>query len=129
MRRYFYMNNELWTVKIVPKYDPILYDRSGVLTVGVTDPGSHTVYISNSLSDDMMIRVILHELGHCAMVSFDLLPKIHKYAKKEYAVALEEWICNFIADYCCYIFASSYELLGDDVIDYIVNQLEVTLYA
>ena len=108
----FKLGNDIWQIKLVEANDPILIDRTGVLTLGVTDPYSKSVYISNQLSQEMMVRVLIHEIGHCAIVSFNLLPAIHRLAKKRYWVEAEEWVCNFIADYGLAIFKAAYSVLG-----------------
>lgn len=48
---------------------------------------------------------MVHELGHAAMFSYNLLPAIHRFVKPNRWIEAEEWVCNFIADY------------GDDILD------------
>lgn len=79
--------------------NPILIDRTGNLTVGVTDPASFTVYLSNSLYGDFLNEVLAHEIGHCILYSYGLLDDIHKAVKKRYWIFAEEWLCNFIVTY------------------------------
>lgn len=90
----------------------MLYDRTGKLTVATTDPVSHTVYLSTKLRGQFLMRVFIHELGHCVMVSYDLIDQIHRMVKPEYWIEAEEWICNFIADYGITIFSIAYSKLG-----------------
>lgn len=113
MTNSFIMNGYMWHVEFVPADSPELVDRSGVLTVATTDPATFTMYLSNELKGDFLHTVVLHELGHCAMVSFDLLSDIHRMVKPEYWVEVEEWICNFIADYGQKIFHIAYGIIGD----------------
>jgi hypothetical protein len=117
----FTMNGYYWIVKRVNRDDPILIDESGEWTVGVTDPETMTVYISNEIDGAFFKRVLIHELSHCALFSFDLLEGIHRMVYPIYWTEAEEWICNFIADYGLYIFSKAKSILGEDAI-YIVPQ-------
>lgn len=110
----FYMNGDLWHVKIVRPDSPRLVDRTGKLTVATTDPVSMCVYLSNQLYGQFFNTVLVHELGHCAMISFNLIDYIHSHVPQEYWVDMEEFMCNFIADYGLKIFNTAYELFGDD---------------
>lgn len=105
------MNGYLWRVEIVNPYDQNLVDRTGKLRVATTDPIDKRVYLSSELYGNFLITVLIHELGHCAMVSFDLIPEIHRMVKPEYWIEAEEWICNFIADYGITIFQKAYSVL------------------
>lgn len=55
----------------------MLMDRTGTHTVATTDPIIRTVYLSSDLHDGMLVKVLIHELGHCAMISFNLIEDIH----------------------------------------------------
>ena len=104
----------LWHVVFVPPDSDLLVDRTGVKTVATTDPMTRCIYLSDSLEGDFLNRVLIHELGHCVMISYNLLPVIHKMVKPEYWIDMEEWICNFIADYGVAVFKAAYQILGDD---------------
>lgn len=71
-----------------------------------------------------MVTVLLHELGHCVMFSYDLLGQIHRAVRPEYWVMAEEWVCNFLADYGRQIFAVAYDVLGDEAWRVIPFELE-----
>ena len=103
------MNGYFWRVVFV---DPMLVDRSGTLTIGTTDPSTLTVYLSDGLYGQMLLRVLLHEIGHCALFSFNLLDDIHLMTYPAYWEEMEEWVCNFIADYGLRIFSSAYSVVG-----------------
>lgn len=120
----FTMNGYLWQIVFVDPYDPMLVDRTDALTVATTDPTTLTVYISNELSGEFLTHVLIHELGHCAIFSFDLLYDIHRMVKPKYWVEAEEWVCNFIADYGAKIFSIAYSVLGDDAWIFIPYELE-----
>lgn len=118
------MNGYPWSVYFVNPYDSRLMDRTNTMKVATTDPISGCIYLSNELSGDMLLTVLLHELGHCALFSFDLLPEIHQMVKRKYWIEAEEWVCNFIADYGLMIFNQAYNILGDSAWLEIPPQLE-----
>lgn len=122
----FSMNGHSWNVKFVDANSPMLIDRTNTQTVATTDPKTHIIYLSNQLYGDFLIRVLLHELGHCALFSYNLLDDIHTMVKPEYWIEAEEWTCNFIADYGFKIFSSAFDILGYNAWKYIppaLNQL------
>lgn len=119
----FSMNGINWAVNYVDPYSPMLVDRTGKLTVATTDPNNYTVYLSNKLQGPFLVKVILHELGHCAMVSYNLLDYIHSSVYPEKWIEAEEWVCNFIADYGFKIFSSAYKILGNDTWKFIPQEL------
>lgn len=54
------------------------------MTLATTDPNLATIFMSRSLSGALLMKVLIHELGHCALVSYGLLDDIHKVVKPEY---------------------------------------------
>lgn len=120
----FYMNGDLWHVKIVNPYSPKLVDRTGELKVATTDPISMTVYLSNRLEGDFFNTVLVHELGHCAMISFNLIDYIRSRVQPEYWIEVEEFMCNFIADYGLKIFRTAYYLFGDEAMKLVPIEIE-----
>ena len=113
------MNGYLWRVCYVNPNDPMLVDRSGTLTVATTDPSTLCVYISNAIQGAFLYRVVIHELGHCAIYSFGLADDIQRMTYPEYWIEIEEWICNFIADYGQAIFDA-----GSSIFDDIPREIE-----
>lgn len=109
----FYMNGDWWSVRWTDPTDPILVDRTNVLTCAVTDPQTMTIYLSNELYGEKLNRVFIHELGHCALFSFDLISDLHRMVKKKYWLEAEEWACNFLADYSGMIFGVAKDVLGN----------------
>lgn len=99
------MNGYVWRVRYVHPKSDLLIDRTGNARVATTDPTTLCIYISQELYGDFSDRVLIHELGHCALFSFDLLADIHRMVHREYRIDAEEWICNFIADYGRLIFS------------------------
>lgn len=124
---HFFINGYLWKVAFVDPDDPMLVDRTGTRTVATTDPTTNFVYLSNDLVGDFLIRVLIHEIGHCALFSFDLLGDIHRMVKPEYWIEAEEWICNFIADYGMDVFRSVSTVLGYDAIAYVPRGVEMLI--
>lgn len=120
----FYMNGDLWRVKIVNPYSPKLVDRTGELKVATTDPISMNVYLSNRLEGDFFNTVLVHELGHCAMISFNLIDYIRSRVQPEYWIEVEEFMCNFIADYGLKIFRTAYDLFGDEAMKLVPIEIE-----
>lgn len=109
----FYMNGIEWRVIFVSSSSPLLVDRTGKLTVATTDPKTHDICLSVALHGSFLSRVLVHELGHCAMFSYGLLRAVHRMVRPEYWVEAEEWICNFIADYGYGIFEIADSILSD----------------
>lgn len=122
------MNGYLWHVIFVNPNDPRLVDRTNTLRIATTDPVTSHVYISEDLYGVYLAHVLTHELGHCVMISFGLLTKIHKMVQPRYWIEAEEWICNFIADYGMGIFYTLYSILGYNAIDYIPQELERLIF-
>lgn len=118
------MNGDLWHVKSVDPYDDELVDRTGKLCVATTNPENRCVYLSDKLKGTMFARVLIHELGHCAMVSFDLLDQIHELVEPDKWIDAEEFICNIISDYGLQIFDTAYQMFGDDSLLYIPSMIE-----
>lgn len=98
-RNGFMMNGVLWRVKFVSPGSRILVDPFGESRLATTDPISQTVYLSRSLDRQTQEVVFLHELGHCALLSYGLLSELREAVRPELWSEAEEWVCNFIADY------------------------------
>lgn len=120
----FYMNGLHWNVRWAKATDPILVDRTGSLTVAVTDPDTMTIYLSNKLRGEFLTRVVLHELSHAMMISYGYLEQIHRYCKKRYWVDMEELIANLIAQQAKEIFQRAYDIVGDEAIRFVPYELE-----
>lgn len=119
----FIINGIFWKIRFVDPRSPYLIDRTGGLKLGTTDPFTHMIYISNELTGDLLNRVVVHELGHCVIFSYDLLNTIHEAVYPEYWIDAEEWVCNFVADYGFSIFSISQDILGNDAWVFIPNKI------
>ena len=120
----FYMNGLRWRVRFTYPTDPVLVDRTGTLTIGVTDSATMTIYLSNKLRGEFLTRVVLHELSHAMMISYGYLEQIHRYCKKRHWVDMEELIANLIANQAKEIFQRAYDIVGDDAIRFVPYMLE-----
>ena len=118
------MGDLLWRVCRCLPDDPILVDRTGRLTLATTDPETLTVYLSGELTGEELNRVLVHEMGHCALYSFDLLEAIHRMTHPAYWVEAEEWVCNFIADYGMQIFSAARHVLGEAALNIAPREVE-----
>lgn len=112
----FRIGKDNWQLRVVNPSSNVLIDRTGSLCLATTDPHTMTVYISNELSGDMLARVLIHEMAHCAMWSHGMLDEIHRMVEPRYWVNVEEWVCNFVADYGYEIFKSAEKILGSRAI-------------
>ena len=120
----FYMNGLRWKVRFIDSDNDILIDRTLAKTVGVTDPETMTIYLSNELRGSFLTTVVLHELSHAMMISYGYLEQIHRYCKKRYWVDMEELIANLIAQQAKEIFQRAYDIVGDDAIRFVPYELE-----
>ena len=125
----FYMNGLRWNVRWTNSADPILVDRTGSLTVAVTDPDTMTIYLSNQLRGDLLTTVVLHELSHAMMISYGYLEQIHRYCKKRHWVDMEELIANLIAQQAKEIFQRAYDIVGDEAIQFVPYMMQERLVA
>lgn len=122
--REFVMNGDLWHVRFASPNDPILVDRTNALTVAVTDPETMTIYLANNLYGSFLQRVLIHELGHAVMYSYNLVSEIHRMCKKRYWISMEEFCANLIANYGGEVFGIAYSVLGNDAIHIVPYHLE-----
>ena len=120
----FYMNGLRWRVRFTYPTDPVLVDRTGTLTIGVTDSATMTIYLSNKLRGEFLTRVVLHELSHAMMISYGYLEQIHRYCKKRHWVDMEELIANLIANQAKEIFQRAYDIVGDEAIRFVPYEME-----
>lgn len=108
------MNGRYWRVIFVEPDNPFLIDRTGSSRIATTDPNTNCVYISTDLNGRSLETVLVHELGHCVMVSYGLISDIRRMVRPEYWVEIEEWICNFISDYGYEVFQVATDILETD---------------
>lgn len=119
----FIMNGYFWRVLRVPPDSRLLVDRTGESRVATTDPKTQCVYLSDALEGDFLKKVLLHELGHCVMLSYGLVLAIRSRLPKSLWIEAEEWCCNLIADYGEEIFEKAHKILGDKAWEFVPNEL------
>lgn len=112
----FAMGGDVWRVLFVEPTSRRLVDRTDNIRLATTDPDAKTVYLSKALEGAMLTRVLIHEMGHCAMVSYGLLPELHRLAKPWKRREAEEWVCNFLADFGLRIFHRASRVMGSEAI-------------
>lgn len=125
----FSMNGDIWKVIFVNGRNPMLVDRTNKLTVATTDPSTRIVYLSKRLDGDFLMTVFIHELGHCALYSYNLLDEIHRMVLPEYWIDMEEFICNFLADFGYNIYKTAFRILGHDAWRLIPVEFEKRMIA
>lgn len=69
----FTINGEEWVIHLVSPNHPKLYREDGSLTIGACDDDTKTIYINDMLNEQLMRRVICHEITHAAMFSYNVL--------------------------------------------------------
>lgn len=114
--RGFAVNGDWWRVRRVPTGSQRLIDRTGLRCLATTDPDEMTVWLDDSLSGDMLDRVLVHEIGHCVIWSYNLIGQLRSMVRPSHWVEAEEWVCDFVADYGLLIFGSARAVLGRDAV-------------
>lgn len=95
----FVLNGDLWRPVLVSSDDPRLVDRTGTSRLATTDPSTMCVYLSKGLKGFDLETVLTHEVGHCALHSYGLLQSLHALIPEDTWVDVEEWVCNYLANY------------------------------
>lgn len=108
----FTLNGDIWDVRYARWNSEALVDRTGELRLATTDPDTRIIRISDKVNGTLLARVLIHEIGHAIMVSYDLIPELHRMVKPEYWIEAEEWVCNFIADYGMTVYDRASKILG-----------------
>lgn len=124
MQNSFIMNGYFWRVLSVPPDSPFLVDRTGEVRVATTDPKTQCIYLSDALEGEFLKKVILHELGHCVMLSYGLVLIIRSRLPRSIWVEAEEWCCNLIADYGEEIFEKAHKILGEKAWTVVPNEIK-----
>lgn len=85
----FEVNGIKWKIKYVNPFSDDLRRSDGSLTVGMTDWGKRSVFLSNRLTGAFYRKVLAHELVHCFMFSHSINIPIEE----------EEYIASWVAEY------------------------------
>lgn len=98
----FNINGYIWHLVFVEWNDPSLYRNDGSLTVGMCDSRTKTVYLNNRLEGEFLRKVIIHEICHCFVASYNVSPNID----------CEERLADVIATFGDRIISLSNEILA-----------------
>ena len=120
----FDINGNIWKVKFVKPTSGYLIDRTNTIRVATTDPELKTNLLSSSLSVDNLKRVHNHEMTHVVLWEYDFISRIHEYCYPQFAIKMEEDICNILADYGEIIFQKAYSILGEQAMQIVPYELE-----
>lgn len=91
-----------WKIVFTNNFDE-LTRMDGTVTLGITDLGKQTIFLFNLLKGRMLRKVLIHELTHAFMFSYNFYLSVEE----------EEFICSFLDTY------------GDEIIsnaDGLINQ-------
>ena len=120
------MNGYFWEIETVSPNSDLLIDRTEKRRVATTDPDKFKIYLSEELLNNkpFLLKVLVHEIGHCVIFSYNLFDEIHKMVYPDYWIEAEEFLCNFIADYGLTVFNIAKSYLGDYAINIVPKELE-----
>ena len=107
----FSMNNIVWRIGFENPNSDMLKRSDGSITVGVTDNNVRYVFLSNKLRGSFLRKVLIHELTHAWMFSYNYILPIEE----------EEFVCDFVA--------SNAEIIIDKADELISNGLANMRYA
>ena len=68
----FLINNVYWKLAFVSPDSPLLRRMSGEYSIGACDNLTRTIYINETLSGDLLKKVLCHEITHAAMFSYNI---------------------------------------------------------
>ena len=85
----FNINGYDWKVKLVSPNHPQLQRSDGLWTIGSCKNNLRTIYISDMLDEQMLWKVLCHEITHAAMFSYNILLTIDQ----------EELLADLVATY------------------------------
>ena len=68
----FEINGKTWRVVAASRHHPMLTRSDGTLAIGACDEFSSTIYISDEIDEQVMKRVLCHEITHAAMFSYNI---------------------------------------------------------
>lgn len=85
----FFINGVGWNIVFVNENDEVLMRSDGSFSVGVTDRTTKTIYISDRICGDFLLKVLTHELCHAYCMSFGIFMPVE----------VEEVVADFIATY------------------------------
>ena len=85
----FVINGVTWFLNFVQPRHPKLQRSDGSYALGACDNMTRTIYINNKLPQDMIKKVLCHEITHSAMFSYNIILTLDQ----------EELLADLIATY------------------------------
>lgn len=86
---FYQMNGINWSVRLVRADSPMLMRSDGSFTVGACDREAQEIYISELLRGAFLRKVLLHEITHSAMMSYNI----------DMSIAQEELFCDLVSTF------------------------------
>lgn len=68
----FHINGETWHIIMVSPGHPALCRSRGDCSIGCCDDNTKCIYICDTLTEEMIRKVLYHELTHAAMFSYNV---------------------------------------------------------
>ncbi len=69
----FLINNIYWKLAFVEPNYPLLMNYNGNYSIGACDNLTRTIYINNTLTGNLLKKVLCHQLTHAAMFSYGVI--------------------------------------------------------
>lgn len=85
----FNINGVEWQIVKTSANHPKLFRSNGTLSIGACDHATKTIYLNENLSENMLKKVLCHEIVHAAMFSYDV----------DLTIEQEELVADLIATY------------------------------
>ena len=94
-----YINKIHWKIEFTDRDEDLYLD--GVKRLGITDKRKHVIYLDNNLKGALLKKVLLHELTHAWLCSYDY----------DISVEFEEFLCSFVDTHAEEIIDTLYSLI------------------
>lgn len=85
----FNINGEIWKIEICNPNSDVFVRSDGSRTIGVTDDSIKKIFVADGLDDELLKKVIIHEVCHAVIFSTNIYMDIWQ----------EEQLCDFVATY------------------------------
>lgn len=85
----FLINNIYWKLTFVEPNYPLLINYDGDYSIGACDNLTRTIYINNTLTGNLLKKVLCHQLTHAAMFSYGVTLSLQQ----------EELVADLISTY------------------------------
>lgn len=85
----FLINNIYWKLTLVEPNYPLLINYDGDYSIGACDNLTRTIYINNTLTGNLLKKVLCHQLTHAAMFSYGVALSLQQ----------EELVADLISTY------------------------------